>query len=620
VVDATDFGPSCLQPVSNITDKSTGKWHLVGGWNSINVSRTSEDCLTVNVYAPPLANQNAGPLPVMLYLHAGEFHLGSSNDAENNWPYFSNKVVLVTANVRLGPFGFLASAALRKRAANNGTGNYGMLDQRAVMAWVKEHISAFGGDHDAITIFGESSGGTSVGWHLVRPESAPLYNRAILESPGLTQVKPFEKALLNHQFILASLATLGSKDCEVDPGNYLPLTNVVDFTRDPLHTAPHVSLQEAKEWCTSYGMKCAGFYYKSSNDTYVFLKPGEHPFDIGIHKLGGNYTTYLKAAKEECELPCLLNADANLLNDIGESVPRDDTFATDAWAPVVDGVDLPWSIEDGIKSPTFTKSDLLLGTNKDEGTIFMGLVPKIRCNASKADFEDWAKVFYGDEIGEKVPALYSEITEPAPICEDERHYDAGEPAASVSCKTNADCPGSSYCMNWKGKRPPFVCHGGGSSSDSSKWYNAAMRSAGDNAILCPTRSLARAASALNAKVWLYWFTLTPKISVNYDNTSTIGAFHGAEVPFVFGDQFEITGPEEKRLSDMMGCYWMRFAYTGDPNVGPPCDHFKGNPVPWPAYQFGSPTGKSTDYNLELTNGDPSTQSGLHKARCDLFTH
>ena len=180
VIDATDFGSSCIQPVSNVTDKKTHTWHLEGAWNTINVSHVSEDCLTLNVYSPP-PPPDGTKLPVMLYHHAGEFHLGSSNDKENNWPYFSDKVVLVTANVRLGAFGFLASDTLRSRSANNGTGNYGMLDQRAVMAWVKAHISAFGGDDERITIFGESSGGTSVAWHLVSPPSHPYFHKAILD-------------------------------------------------------------------------------------------------------------------------------------------------------------------------------------------------------------------------------------------------------------------------------------------------------------------------------------------------------------------------------------------------------------------------------------------------------
>lgn len=76
----------------------------------------------------------------------------AANDAENGFPYFAHgKVVLVTANARLGIFGFAALDALRSRdTASNSTGNYGMQDQRAVLQWVQANIESFGGTrHEA---------------------------------------------------------------------------------------------------------------------------------------------------------------------------------------------------------------------------------------------------------------------------------------------------------------------------------------------------------------------------------------------------------------------------------------------------------------------------------------
>lgn len=43
------------------------------------------------------------------------------------------------------------------------------------------YFSAFGGDKDKITIFGESAGGTSVSAHLFSPLSEPLFDQAILQ-------------------------------------------------------------------------------------------------------------------------------------------------------------------------------------------------------------------------------------------------------------------------------------------------------------------------------------------------------------------------------------------------------------------------------------------------------
>ncbi|CAM9866986.1 unnamed protein product [Ectocarpus sp. 13 AM-2016] len=47
---------------------------------------------------------------------------------------------------------------------------------------------------------------------------------------------------------------------------------------------------------------------------------------------------------------------------------------------------------------------------------------------------------------------------------------------------------------------------------------------------------------------------------------TVGAFHGAEVPYAFGSRpWFIGGPEDKRLASAMPDYWTAFARGGDPN-------------------------------------------------------
>ena len=65
-------------------------------------------------------------------------------------------VVVVSVEYRLGSFGFSHFPGER------GSGNAGILDQRLALEWVRDHIDAFGGNPDDVTIFGESAGGASV--------------------------------------------------------------------------------------------------------------------------------------------------------------------------------------------------------------------------------------------------------------------------------------------------------------------------------------------------------------------------------------------------------------------------------------------------------------------------
>ena len=68
----------------------------------------------------------------------------------------------MTINYRLGPFGYLAHPELSKADPRGVSGNYGLLDQIKSLEWVKENITAFGGDPNNVTIFGESAGAQSV--------------------------------------------------------------------------------------------------------------------------------------------------------------------------------------------------------------------------------------------------------------------------------------------------------------------------------------------------------------------------------------------------------------------------------------------------------------------------
>jgi para-nitrobenzyl esterase len=131
-----------------------------------------EDCLNLNIWTP---DPGKAGLPVMVWIHGGAFSNGSGAIPQYDGSRFARDgVVCVTINYRLGADGFLY--------LSDGIPNLGLLDQVAALAWVQENISAFGGDPNNVTIFGESAGGMSVSTLLSMPRAKGLFRRVIAQS------------------------------------------------------------------------------------------------------------------------------------------------------------------------------------------------------------------------------------------------------------------------------------------------------------------------------------------------------------------------------------------------------------------------------------------------------
>lgn len=147
-------------------------------------SPLSEDCLYLNVWTTAKTVQDK--LPVMVWIHGGAFTGGSGTVPLYNGEAMSRKgVVFVTINYRLGIFGFLAHPELSAESDLKTSGNYGILDQIAALKWVKESISAFGGDPNNVTIAGQSAGSFSVNMLVVSPMAKGLFHKAIAQSGGM---------------------------------------------------------------------------------------------------------------------------------------------------------------------------------------------------------------------------------------------------------------------------------------------------------------------------------------------------------------------------------------------------------------------------------------------------
>ena len=169
VRDAAEFGPAAPQD----------RGQFVG------VDRRTpldEDCLTVNVVAPR-DSRPGDRLPVLVYVHGGAYSVGSSREYPRQVETLvrDSGIVYVSINYRLGALGWLDLShwSTPDRPVES---NLGLRDQVAALEWVRDNVAAFGGDPDAVTLSGESSGGNAVTTLLTVPSARGLFARAIAQS------------------------------------------------------------------------------------------------------------------------------------------------------------------------------------------------------------------------------------------------------------------------------------------------------------------------------------------------------------------------------------------------------------------------------------------------------
>ena len=150
-----------------------------------------EDCLRLNLWTPEINGSHKRP--VMVYMHGGGFSNGSGHDLlsyDGETLARNHDVVVVTHNHRLNVYGYLN---LQEQGGEEyaSSANVGLLDIVAVLAWVRENITTFGGDPGCVTIFGQSGGGGKVIALRATPAAKGLFHRAIVQSaPFLKSLSP----------------------------------------------------------------------------------------------------------------------------------------------------------------------------------------------------------------------------------------------------------------------------------------------------------------------------------------------------------------------------------------------------------------------------------------------
>jgi len=209
--------------------------------------------------------------------------------------------------------------------------------------------------------------------------------------------------------------------------------------------------------------------------------------------------------------------------------------------PVVDGWLLPDQPTTLFKEGKQHDIPLIIGSNKDDGSVFSELAGLNKVTA--AEYESLIQSNAGDSAPEVLKMFPAET-------------DAQVPTALSNLMTQMDF--ASF--------PRFV---------------------------------AGSVAKTKTKAFLYQFTRVPPTEMG----AQLGAYHGSELPYVFGNLDTTQGYDQAdlELSKIIMGYWTRFARTGDPNGG--------GQTEWPYYGPG-------DQNLAL--GDQiTTNSGLYRAQIDL---
>lgn len=194
----------------------------------------SEDCLYLNVWTP--AKTGKEHLPVLVYFYGGGFMAGDGSEPRYDGESMARQgIVTLTVNYRLGVFGFLALPELTGESPYHSSGNYGLLDQREALRWVKKNIAAFGGDPAKVTIAGQSAGSMSVSAQMASPLSRGLFARAIGESGSvLGNLTPPTLAEREQQGI-KFMALAGAKNLAAL--RKMPAAKLLEISAEP--GAPH---------------------------------------------------------------------------------------------------------------------------------------------------------------------------------------------------------------------------------------------------------------------------------------------------------------------------------------------------------------------------------------------
>lgn len=267
--DCLEFGPIAMQetPGLNPDDIYTKEWHVDPE------VPMSEDCLQLNIWTP--AKTGEEKFPVMIWIYGGGLQVGYPSEMEFDGERIARRgVILVSLNYRVNVFGFFAHPELTAENPGAPCANWGTLDQKAGIDWVRRNIANFGGDPNNITIFGQSAGGGSVQTHLASPMAEGSFQKAIIHSGGGLFVSGPDKAgsLERGAKPLAEMEELGKKFLD-----FVGVKSVAEARKIDAKTL----LKKNREFRGFWGFAIDGRYIPYSY-TEAFLKGMQHRIPVII--------------------------------------------------------------------------------------------------------------------------------------------------------------------------------------------------------------------------------------------------------------------------------------------------------------------------------------------------
>lgn len=461
-----------------------------------------EDCLYLNVIQPDDIKEDE-KLPVIVWIYGGAFVFGDGYEF-GLYSGFNlvkqHRVIIVTFNYRLGALGFMALDELSKTDPLHMTGNQGMADQLFALQWVHDNIENFGGNSSHVTLAGESAGAMSVCFHLASPASQGLFHAALMES-----------------------GTCDSPVFFVD--------------REP-----------SVEWSIVYGQSI-GCNYTDSHELVECLQLLPASIFVAPEKANQTVNQSIKRT-----MP------TSIVHGTSVTPPALPLlYPTIPWAPTIDGVllhDTPLAI---MKSGKAARVPLLIGTNLDEGSIFLNQLYQI----------------LPGELHN--PFIYSDI-----------------PLILAHMFAN-----NSTIINAVLQQYP---------ADNFKSItNLTETLLRDNFFLCPSRRALKMLSNLPNPVDTFFYQynyLSDFIEDHY-----LGVYHSSELEFVWDNEFppiiHSFSKKDQYVADMMGSYWTNYAKSFSPNIG------GKTPIFWPAWN------NSTKLNLQI-DSRPIIDKDLQGDICDFW--